>query len=228
MEWLKIVGPIVGGLVHAIGWLAKNMMVGDKGARRDPEVDPELPDAKRLAAIWRLIANRRGGVCTTAPPAVTSIHDEWPRLSIEIEGVRIRAAVEVPDAGPLTGTVCTRVRADMIAHDVPTIRVYAEGLVSRTAKELGKVDTELGNDEFDRMFMVEARPPEAARAMISAVVARWMVRWFEDSRLTIQAGKVELLVPRILDSEKDVEVALDLVARVAGSEPSTGEANPYR
>jgi hypothetical protein len=117
---------------------------------------------------WPSYALERG--MTHRPGRQGWAHVEMPRLDGVFEDVRV--AVEIAQG---TGDYETIALAGIAAPLPGHLEVTREGLVAKLSKAFGAQDVVLGDDAFDRAFLVKSAPADIAHALLPPEVRSEML-----------------------------------------------------
>jgi len=117
----------------------------------------------RADQAWAPYARARG--MAHRPGRQGWAHEEMPRLDGVIDDVRV--AIElVASASEYETIALAATEAPLPGH----VEVTREGLVAKLTKAFGAQDVVLGDDPFDRAFLVKAAPPDIAPQLLVADV----------------------------------------------------------
>ena len=129
--------------------------------------------------IWRQLSDQlgaefvEGGFARSDKVQVT--HGEWI-LTLD---------TEVVSTGKAT-VIFTRMRAPYINPDGFRFTIYRRGFFSDMAKRFGMQDIEIGEDAFDRDFIVKATDESKVRELLSNAHLRELLERQKDVQLTVR------------------------------------------
>jgi len=163
--------------------------------------------ARRKARGERL-ARRLGG--TLAPGF-------WPVLSFPILG---RAAQLYWGRSEDEGGSFTHVSVDLRGQSPGVLKILPEGFGSRIAKLFGAQDLRIGDDDFDRRFVVKANPESLAQRLFSAErrprVLAAALRFDRRLRIDLSREQLRVSVPESLQLEKDLHLLAQTAVEFVG------------
>jgi hypothetical protein len=140
---------------------------------------------------------------------------DWPRM----EGVRGELNVAVEVATRITQL--DRSTAFLALPKAPvdgTVELTREGIASAVAKLFGAQDIELGDEAFDRAFVVKATSPELAHTLFPASIRRVLLE-LEIDRVVYEQGAAQACVAvervGIVISPEELDRCLDVAAQIA-------------
>ena len=129
--------------------------------------------------IWRQLSDQlgaqfvEGGFARSDKVQVT--HGEWT-LTLD---------TQVVSTGKTT-VIYTRMRAPYINPDGFRFTIYRRGFFSDMAKRLGMQDIEIGEEAFDRDFIVKATDESKVRELLSNAHLRELLEQQKDVQLTVR------------------------------------------
>lgn len=129
--------------------------------------------------IWRKLSEQLGATFVEGgfarPDKVQVTHGEWT-LTLD---------TQVVSTGKVT-VVYTRMRAPYINPDGFRFTIYRRGFFSDVAKRFGMQDIEIGDEAFDRDFIVKATDESKIRELLSNVHLRELLDGQKDVQLTVR------------------------------------------
>ena len=163
---------------------------------------------KAFRAMGERLARRLGG--TLAPGS-------WPVLFFPILG---RAAQLYWGRSEDEGGSFTYVSVDLRGQSPGVLKILPEGFGSRIAKLFGAQDLRLGDDDFDRRFVVKANPESLARRLFSAErrprVLAVALRFDRRLRIDLSREQLRVSVPESLQLEKDLHLLAQTAVEFVG------------
>lgn len=95
-------------------------------------------------------------------------------------------------------------------------KVYPHGLSSSVGKSLfGTQDIEVGDEEFDRIFMVKGDDPPLVRRAWSGDACALMRSRFATSRIVSRGDEIRLDERRLVDSPDELADGIELIGKLA-------------
>jgi hypothetical protein len=141
-------------------------------------------------------------------------HVEWPRIEGKLEGIPV--AIELMEEAASFGTAAIAAMASPLKGHLELRR---EGFAAKVAKLLGAQDISLGDEAFDRRFVIKASDPALAHALLTPAVRAELLhlptRW-----LAYDDGSEHDYVPMVLwevDDVVDDDDALDRMLRLVAA-----------
>ena len=129
--------------------------------------------------IWRQLSDQLGAEFVEGgfarPDKVQVTHGEWT----------VTLDTEVVSTGQAT-VIYTRMRAPYINPDGFRFTIYRRGFFSDMAKRFGMQDIEIGEDAFDRDFIVKATDDSKVRELLSNAHLRELLERQKDVQLTVR------------------------------------------
>ena len=119
-------------------------------------------------------------------------HAQWPRVDGVFEGVAVALELVGRSGGYHTGAL-----AVPIAAVQGNVEVTREGVIAKISKVFGAQDIIIGDDAFDRAFLVKSTSEAAVRALLSARVRSEMLELGVD-RVIYDDGSEHEHVPMVL------------------------------
>jgi len=153
-------------------------------------------------------------------------HTQWPRVDGRISGIHVALEL-VPGSG---GYQTAAIAAPLDAMQ-GNLEVTREGVIAKISKVFGAQDIALGDEAFDRAFLVKATSEAVARAVLSAEVRREMLAMaaervvYDDGSEHRHVAMVLFEVPRILQEAQEIDRALGAAVEIARARVQQA---PYR
>ena len=169
---------------------------------------------RKADAAWRAYASSHA---MQYQPPRGWLHPEWPRAEGSLEGVAVAIEVAIHVTHLDYSTACV---AGMNGPAKGDLEVSREGFSSKVARLWGAQDLVVGDDPFDRAFVVKATPTALAAELLAADVRAEMLALRAD-RLTYgngEHGQRGLVVVEFMGVVEDAGVldrGLRLVAGLA-------------
>jgi len=204
-------------IVRAAHVAARTATIVDEARRQVPPAEP----LGRHAEAFRALAAARGLTLATAPLSLSGLVDGRP--------------IEVGSARTGRGRHHLRVRASFAAELGLQLAVRRERLLDGVRKLLGAQDVLVGDEAFDRRFLIQAIPAQAARvpALLDAQVRAALLA-LDDRAGPITVDDAGVGVDPI-DSRTDPETVLWAIdaldearARIEHHLLHGAEGGPYR
>lgn len=109
----------------------------------------------------------------------------------------------------------TKVSCPLIMGRDLTMSICNENLILRAFKMVGAQDIEVGNDAFDRAFMVKGSDESSLKAILTPTVQERLLRLSRQGvGLSLTEGELKLVVNTIPSSEMDYDPILEAFAAV--------------
>jgi hypothetical protein len=141
-------------------------------------------------AAWEPYARTRG--MDYSAGRIGWAHTQWPRVDGVIEGIAVALELVGRLGGYHTGAL-----AVPIAAVQGNVEVTREGAIAKISKAFGAQDITIGDETFDRAFLVKATSEAAVRAVLSALVRSAMLEMGAD-RVIYDDGSEHKHVPMVL------------------------------
>jgi hypothetical protein len=154
---------------------------------------------------------------------------EMPRLDGAVGNVAVALELVDDPWDPRAFVVAALARpvVPLVGH----VEVHREGILSRIAEAFGAHDIAVGEDAFDRAFVVKATDESTARALLPPNVTRELLALgaksfaYDDGSENSQGAIVVANFPFQTEDFGPIDRALAFVALVAQIRPASG---PYR
>jgi hypothetical protein len=200
-------------------------MMGASGAAGAAAAFAARLQAMREAdAAWEEYARIRG--MHFRPGRIGWAHGQWPRVDGVMDRLPIAFELGSGDRG-----VNTVILAAPLAPIQGNLEITREGLLAKIAKVFGAQDVVLGDEAFDRAYLVKAAPEILARALLTDGVRRDLLA-VEACRLAYDDGShhrhgamVVLEVPGVVAEPTWLDRLQGLVVEIARARLP---AVPYR
>ena len=189
-------------IVMVVGVLAYLASRATSASRRDRDA---------FCEVWRAVAAKHGGAFTPGRDRTLG------RDVIEVTRMDVRCTISCYELTDLDGdgtTIYTSAQETARAPLKGQATAYPAGALSRFAQKLGAQDITLGDEVFDRRFVVKASDDEVARAVLDAPTRRAILAIPRSVTLSYRAGVVELRWEAEEREAQVLDAARDLVARV--------------
>jgi hypothetical protein len=175
-------------------------------------------------AIWAPYAAARG--MRYQPGREGWAHTEWPRIdgAIGTIAVGLQLMDDAWDVSAFLAAALARPAAPLKGH----VEVSREGILSRIAKMLGAQDIVIGEQAFDRAYVVKATDESTARALLTPLVTREMLALeakylaYDDGTENSHGAVVVAYVPFTVIDFDSIDRRLALVAKLARAQEEHG------
>jgi hypothetical protein len=175
-------------------------------------------------AAWEPYARARG--MHHSAGRIGWAHAQWPRVDGVFGGVAVALELVGRSGGYHTGAL-----AVPIAAVQGNVEVTREGVIAKISKVFGAQDLIIGDEAFDRAFLVKATSEAAARAVLSARVRNEMLEigvdrvLYDDGSEHEHVPMVLFEVPVILTEPRLLDRALRAAVEIAQTRL---QETPYR
>lgn len=157
---------------------------------------------------------RSGGTPTGPVSFLVKSLSPW-----RMEGQRMGTTVSIfPErrGGGKNSTTYTIVRAELTEPASGTLHVYPEGAFERFSKNfLGAKDLQIGDERFDRAFMVNAVDPEAARAFLGPDRREKLMRALTAGPIVMTDKFIQFEKAGLITDEQKLRAILETVVSAA-------------
>jgi hypothetical protein len=130
-------------------------------------------------SVWRQLSSEMGGEFVKGGlwkgDKVQATHGEWT----------VVLDTYVVSTGKVT-IVFTRMRAPYVNPDGFRFTIYRHGFFSELGKRLGMQDVEIGDEDFDRDFIIKGTSESKLRALFGDAKLRQLVAGQKDIHLTVK------------------------------------------
>lgn len=115
---------------------------------------------RRRLALWDAFARERGGRLNPSTGSFLSYRP--PSIDVPYGDALVHIDSYTQSNGNNSSTTYTRFRASFVLPSGPTFKVYKENFLSPIGRLFGFQDVELGDAEFDRIYIVRTNAQAAA------------------------------------------------------------------
>jgi hypothetical protein len=186
---------------------------------------------KRIVAadrLWSAYAQARG--VRHRPGREGWAHTEMPRIDASVGNVAVALELidDIWDPSAFVGVAMARPAVAIAGH----VEARREGVLSRIAEMFGARDIALGDEPFDRAFVVKATDETAARTLLPTSVTSELLELeatffaYDDGSENSSGAVVLAYLPFRTSEFAWIDRALAFVARVAQIRAESGA--PYR
>ncbi len=153
-------------------------------------------------------------------------HAQWPRVDGVIAGIAVALEVVAHSRGYHTGALAVPVAAVQ-----GNVEVTREGVVAKISKVFGAQDICIGDEPFDRAFLVKGTSEAAVRAVLSALVRDEMLQMgverviYDDGSEHKHVPMVLVEIPLIVTDPRQLDRALRAAVEIAKTRL---QGTPYR
>jgi hypothetical protein len=160
------------------------------------------------------------------PGRISWAHSDEPRVDGTFEGVSIGFELKlVPREWGMTAVAIP-------LSPVPVnVELSREGVLARIAKFFGAQDVVVGDEEFDRTYLIKATDEAKGRALLDAKVRKEILALgiaslaYDDGSVADHKAMVVVSVPRILQKPEEIDRLLELLVALAKLRP---DVEPFR
>jgi hypothetical protein len=105
----------------------------------------------------------------------------------------------------------TEVGITLLKPTSSDITILKESVATRMGKALGTTDLELGNEEFDREFLIKTQDESFARNFINFTIQNKLLEMKQEKpRIILEGTWLTVQVPRVVKTEEGYDRLLDL------------------
>ena len=91
------------------------------------------------------------------------------------------------------------------------LKIFTESITTRLGKALGEADVLLGNDEFDREFLIQTQNETTARTILTFTLQHRLLEMRQEKpRIILEGTWLTIAVPRVVKTEEGYDRLFDL------------------